>query len=131
MLALAVVAGIGARHLAQQRGDAVNRLVAHEGSTPVASSAQEGRGAVRDDQRELPVTVYLVREDEQAAQVQDTIAEGNRILAELHRPAFTPAVVVVSSAEQEAAVMWAAAAADAIRAGLGLPGVTVINLRGR
>jgi hypothetical protein len=129
-LALAVVAGIGARHLAQQRGGAASGSVAHNGGAPTTSVEQEGRGAGRGDQRDRPVTVYLVSADEQAARLQDAIADGNRILESLDLPAFSADVVVVRSAEHEAAVMRAYADADAIRGRLGLPGVTVIDLRG-
>lgn len=76
-------------------------------------------------------TVYLVDSAEEAARVTDTINHGNSILGQFGRPAFKAGVFVVGTAEEAVEIAWANAEADNIRAGMGLPPITVIDLRPR
>lgn len=77
------------------------------------------------------LTVYLAGSAEEAARMEEALAQSDSILAQFGRPPLHAWVLVAASAEEEMAHRQAIADADAGRAGFGLPPVTVVDLRAR
>jgi hypothetical protein len=95
----------------------------------VAPAQGTDAGTVRND--ESAPTTYLVASAAQAAQVEETIRGTNTILDQFGKPPFIANVIVVESAELEAGILQGQYDADAIRAGMGLPPMPLIDLRAR
>jgi len=77
------------------------------------------------------LTVYLVGSQSEAARVMGVIAAGDRLRDQFGNPPFNAQVVVVTSAEEEAAIERAHADTNSYRAGMGLPALESIDLRAR
>ena len=110
------------------RRDGARTTVSDPVVAQVASNTVQG-ATVRPPSSEL--TVYLVGSQAEAARVLGVIAEGDRLLDQFGKPPFNAQAIVVTSAEEETAVMGATADTDAIRASMGLAPLAVIDLRAR
>jgi hypothetical protein len=126
LLALAVVAGIGGWHLAQQRSDTATTAIQQNSNAGMAGANQEGRGSTAHAQT---FNVYIVGSEDEVAHLQWAIAERDHTLAGSGTPPFNAEVVTVNSAEQESSLMQATAELDATRVSISMPGLTVIDLR--
>lgn len=92
---------------------------------PVPASVARHIATPRDD----AMTLYVVGSAEEATRLTETLLSGDTILAQLGRQPFNVQVLVAASPEEEAAIIQANAEADNIRAGMGLPPISLINLR--
>jgi hypothetical protein len=73
--------------------------------------------------------VYLVGSEEAAARVRVAITERERVRAAFGTPPANVHIVAVHSVEEEITIIQASTELDAVRGGMGLPGVMVIDLR--
>jgi hypothetical protein len=127
-VALLAVAALGTwQHAATREGTSTTVVE----RAPVAAAPLTQTDATPTFGKDTAPTIYLVASAEQAAQVEGAILDGNRILAQFGQSGFDAQVVVIGSTDEEAAVVQALYEADAIRAGMGLPPMPVIDLRGR
>jgi hypothetical protein len=125
-LALTLAAGIGTWQTVAHR-EGTGTTVVEPAAAPIAPAARTAATTTGDPTS----TFYLVGSQDQAAQVQAAIDDGNRILNQFGKPPFNAQVVVVASAEEEAILLQGLSDADAIRASLGLPPLPLIDLRAR
>jgi hypothetical protein len=124
---LAVAAGIGARQLTRDEGVSETATTGSGSAQPAAVSAAP-RDSVRPASDLLSV-VYLAGSPDEADRQQQIIDEGNVVRASFGMPRMHASVLVITSPDQESMIRSGLADADAIGVSLGLPPVTIIDLR--
>jgi hypothetical protein len=136
LLAMVVVAGMGIRQHTLQQNKRTAAPVASPPAEPVAviqKTAVFGASATPEQIESSVFTrrpvLYIVGSEEEATWLRDTITAGNRLLDGMGKPPFSAEIVVVTSTEVESELMRVNADLDAIRVGLGLPGLMVLDLR--
>ena len=116
--ALAVAAGVGL-WTTNRGGDA----------TTVSQPTAPVERSVTMNHTDAGPTYYVVASQAQADTVQTGINEANAIRAQLGAAPLAAEVLGFASAEDEAFFLSALQEADTDHGGLGLPGVTVVDLR--
>jgi hypothetical protein len=124
ILVLAVAVGI-ATWLSVSRHE-TSTSVTESNVVEVASTAMQPASA---SPLSSELTVYIVGSQAEAVSLMDTIRAGDRVLEQFGKPPFNAEVIVVTSAAEEEEILRANADAENIRAGMGLPPITVIDLR--
>lgn len=112
--------------VARREGTTTTPVEQTTASTSLAPAVRHAVTARSDS-----LTVYVVGSEEEAARVTAALRAGDEILAQLGQPPFAAQVVVAATAEEWDSIAWANAEAEAIRATMGLPPISVLDLRAR
>ena len=123
--ALLAAVAVGTWQTVAQREGTTTTAVEQTTAATAPAPAAERAAAARGD----AMTVYMVGSAAEAARVTDALRAGDNILAQLGQAPFAAQVVVAATPAEEDFTAWATAEADAIRATLALPPISLIDLR--